>query len=92
LTTVEKIILFSAMILSIMACQQVPDPAGLRNAHADPASYFENDRLRTNTLTACRAGSSANQAAWASLYACRTAIATEHAKRSGWNPQSVSPR
>lgn len=94
MTAVEKVILFTAMIVSIMACQQVPDPAALRNAHDDPARYFDNDRLRADTLTACHAGNAVSQSAWASLYACKTASATDHAKHSGWNPNSnsASPR
>lgn len=93
-TAVEKLILFTAMIVSVMACQQVPDPAALRNAHNDPARYFDNDRLRADTLTACHAGDASSQTAWASLYACKTASATDHAKRSGWKPNvdSASPR
>jgi hypothetical protein len=86
LSAVEKIILFLAMIVSIMACQPVPDPAALRSAHYDPAKYFDDDRLRSNTLVACRAGTAQNQSQWSNLYACRTSASTDRAKRSGWKP------
>jgi len=92
LTTVEKIILFTAMILSVMACQQSPDPATLRAAHYDPAQYFDNDRLRANTLIACHAGSMQDQTQWSALYACRTSASTEMAKHRGWKPSIGSPR
>jgi hypothetical protein len=92
LSTVEKIILFFAMIFSVMACQQSPDPAALRGAHYDPAQYFDNDRLRANTLIACQAGTAQNQVEWSSLYACRTSAATDRVKHSGWNPGVASPR
>jgi len=92
LTAVEKIILFTAMILSIMACQQSPDPAALRSAHYDPAQYFDNDRLRANTLIACHAGTAQSQLDWSSLYACRTSASTDRAKHSGWKPATGSPR
>jgi hypothetical protein len=92
LTAVEKIILFTAMILSVMACQQSPDPGALRAAHYDPAQYFDNDRLRANTLIACRAGSVQDQTQWSTLYACRTSASTEMAKHRGWKPSIGSPR
>jgi hypothetical protein len=92
LTAVEKIILFTAMVLSVMACQQSPDPATLRGAHYDPAQYFDNDRLRANTLIACRAGSSHDQMQWSALYACRTSASTDLAKHRGWKPGTGSPR
>ncbi len=92
LTVVEKIILFTAMILSVMACQQSPDPATLRAAHYDPAQYFDNDRLRANTLLACRAGNAQDQAEWSALYACRTSASTDLAKHRGWKPNIGSPQ
>lgn len=85
-------ILFLAMIATTMACQQVPDPAALRSAHYDPAKYFDSDRLRLNTVTACRAGTAAQQLAWIQLYACRISVRTDLAKRSGWKPAIGSPR
>ena len=90
MTTVEKIILFTAMVLSVMACQQSPDPVALRAAHYDPAQYFDNDRLRTNTRIACRAGTAQNQQEWSSLYACRTSASADRAKLSGWKPGTGS--
>lgn len=92
MTVVEKIILFTAMILSIMACQQSPDPVTLRAAHYDPAQYFDNDRLRADTLIACRAGTAQNQTEWSSLYACRTSASADQVKHSGWKPGIGSPR
>lgn len=93
MTAVEKIILFAAMILSVMACQQSPDPVTLRSARYDPAEYFDNDRLRANTLIACHAGNPQNQATWSSLYACRTSASTDRAKHNGWKPGvGSSPR
>jgi hypothetical protein len=90
MTAIETIILFLAMILSIMACQQVPDPATLRSAHYDPAKYFDDDRLRTNTEVACHAGTAQNQSDWSTLYACRTSALTDRAKHSGWKPSADS--
>ncbi len=91
-TAVEKVIFFTAMILSVMACQQLPDPATLRAAHYDPAQYFDNDRLRANTLMACRAGSALQKAKWSALYACRTSASADLAKRRGWKPGIGSPQ
>jgi hypothetical protein len=90
LTAVEKITLFTAMALSVMACQQSPDPATLRAAHYDPALYFDDDRLRANTVIACEAGNAANKAQWSALYACRTSASVELAKRRGWKPGTGS--
>ena len=92
MTAVEKIILFTAMILSVMACQQSPDPATLRAAHYDPAQYFDTDRLRANTLIACKAGTARDQSQWLGLYACRTSASADLAKRNGWKPGTGSPR
>lgn len=92
MSIVEKTVLFLAMIVSIMACQQVPDPASLRRAHYDSAQYFDNDRLRANTVIACHAGSAADQLNWSQLYACRTSGQADLAKRSGWKPGTGSAR
>lgn len=92
MSIVEKTILFLAMIVSVMACQQVPDPNTLRTAHYDPAEYFDNDRLRINTVTACHAGTDTEQSAWKQLDACRTATQADLAKRSGWKPATGSRR
>lgn len=92
LSIVEKIVLFFAMIVSIMACQQVSDPKVLRTAHYDPAQYFDNDRLRVDTVNACHAGTDRQQLAWAGLDACRTAKQADLAKRSGWKPATGASR
>jgi hypothetical protein len=90
LTAVEKITLLTALVLSVMACQQSPDPAALRAAHYDSAQYFDNDRLRADTLIACKAGTAENKARWAALYACRTSASVDLAKHSGWKPGTGS--
>lgn len=90
MNTLERILMFAIVAILLMTglgCDHFHTADDLRNAKStDPAAYFTDDRLRTETLSACSNGTPTQQREWSALQACRTARKVDNAKRAGWKP------
>jgi hypothetical protein len=90
MNSLERVLMFAVVTVLLMiglGCDQFHSADDLRNAKvSDPATYFQDDRLRASTLDACASGSAAEQQQYAALEACKIARRADSAKRAGWKP------